>query len=60
MQRPPANPLDVLPVTTLGKRGALPSLENNKPLKRLATREDAPPSLSPQTAVAGRQPRYPR
>ena len=46
-QRPNFSPSDELLETSLGKRGALSSLENSQPLKRLAIRDDALPNSSP-------------
>ncbi|XP_023916053.1 uncharacterized protein At4g02000-like [Quercus suber] len=60
MKRPNYNPNDEPLKTSLGKRTAQSSLENTQPLKRIAIRDDALPSPSPQTAAAGRQPRQAR
>ena len=53
MHRPNLSPNDEPLETSLGKRGSLPSLENSKPLKHLATRDNVLPTPSPPMAVAG-------
>ena len=54
MQLPNLKSNDELLKTSLGKRGALPSLEELNPLKYLATLDDDFPTPSPQTTVVGR------